>query len=180
MQMKSNVCKHIHPLLFRTSLSLSRACGDFCTVQFGNHLSSFEGAILALHIDDDWMIPDQFPGSYRHHVEAMVMTLGGKPFQPLLTNILSHLYPHVRVFRAILNQPKYYCHHLFICLLPLIILFLADLTLFIFQHFLWEIYLFVKPHTHTHTPKLTRMPPKCASTNSTTAIRMSILHWAYV
>lgn len=57
------VWKHIHVFskFVPLSISLSNVCGEVCAVQFGNHLSCFEGAILDLVIDDDWIIPDRFP-----------------------------------------------------------------------------------------------------------------------
>lgn len=57
------VWKHIHVFskFVPLSISLSNGCGEVCAVQFGNHLSCFEGAILDLVIDDDWIIPDRFP-----------------------------------------------------------------------------------------------------------------------
>lgn len=124
------------------SFSLSNACGEFCTVQFGNHLSCFEGAILALHIDDDWMIPDQFPGSYSN----AGMTLEGKPVQPLLTDTLSFLPTRPLIHSHVKAAQIWLPLHTSLHLIPSFnqsILGWLKLNLINLQHVLWETYLFV-------------------------------------
>lgn len=137
----------LFPNLLPLSLSLSNACGEVCTVQFGNHLSCFEGAILALHADDDWMMADQFPGSYRHRVEATFTRNGSER-----ENSSSHrwlILPLASTNMSIYSVPFYtnpYMTATYVSLhLPASFnqSKLGWFNLDHLQHVLWETYLFV-------------------------------------